>query len=145
MRSQRARVGQWLAIRQDKPELKDKDIAAILGISPRTLTGYIQTAHREGWLSFPEALDQIEYSIIPKTLENLEGFLQNKDKQVTIEVAKGTIFKSYAQAKGVNEAPQTILALKIEMPSEDVKVAGVVGGTIVGTPKRLRDAEIIDG
>ena len=105
----------------------------MMGISERHLQSILQRGRREGWLRFSDPVDQLEFEVIPKVVENLSYWLDQRDKQVTIETAKGTIFKQFAEAKGLNEQPSTVLALKIENPSGEVRA---VAGTIVGRPKQ---------
>lgn len=128
---------QFIAIRSEHPEMRHGDIAKQLGISPRTLSGIIYKATKEGWLLFSDPVSRIENEIIPKVVDNLNFFLDAKDKTVTIETAKGTIFRKYADEQGIHDMPQTILALKIEKSDgPDVKVAI---GSIVGKPRQLED------
>lgn len=135
-RSPRARVGMWLAMRSIEPTLTTKEIAERLGISAGHLRTLIYEARKAGWLKFTDPLDHVEYGIIPKTVANLERFLDAQDKQVTIEVAKGTIFKQYQESKGISDAPQTVLALKIETGAPDPSIP-IVEGRIVGKPRQI--------
>lgn len=128
----------WLAMRSLEPTLSTKDIADRLGISVGYLRNLIYNARKDGWLSFTDPLDQIEYGIVPKVIDNLNYFLDAKDKTVTIETAKGTVFPQYKESKGISEAPHTVLALKIEapLPSDNVRV---IAGQIVGRPRQLEE------
>lgn len=139
--SERVRIAQWLSMRAADPSLSTSDISKKLGLSPRTLSCYISRAVQEGWLRFDDPLSRLEFSIIPKTLDNLEHLLKDGDKQVTIEVAKGTIFKDYAAAKGISDAPTTVLALKIEHTSPEGEEVKVLTGHVVGTPRTFIDKE----
>lgn len=141
-RTKKGRVRDWLAYRALDPSMTNIEIAAKLGIAPRTLAFYIQGAVKEGWLTFADPLERIEHEIIPQTIDNLSYFLKNKDKVVTIEVAKGTVFKNYEKSKGMGEAPITVLALKIEAASPDIQVRAI-SGQIVGTPRAL-DIEVTE-
>lgn len=132
-KSPRDRVGQWLLLRQSDPSLTNKDIAAKLGILPASLSSIISQAVRDGWLSFDDPLSRLEHEIIPKVVDNLSLFLDQKDKQVTLETAKGTLFKQYQDSKGISDAPTTVLALKIEaVPSGQ---ASPSSGRIIGNPR----------
>ena len=108
------RVRQWLELRILEPGITNLEVARRLGIRTDTLSHYITRGTKEGWLKFDNPIDRIEFDIVPKVVENLDYFLKRRDKQVTIETAKGTIFKQYQEAKGISDAPQTVLALKIE-------------------------------
>ena len=54
---------------------------------------------------------------------------------MTIETAKGTIFKQYQDSKGISDAPQTILALKIETIGVDDQK--IIEGHVVGVAREL--------
>lgn len=145
-RSMRSRIGQWMELRREDPSRTNVECAKIIGIAPQTLNSYISKAHRGGWLRFTEPLARIEHEIIPQTLDNLAFYLSKeggRDKQVTIEAAKGMIFKQYLDAKGINEAPQTILALKIETQAPiEGQVVKVGSGHVVGVPRALTIVEV---
>ena len=131
-RTARARVGDWIKARALEPGITDIEVARRMGISPTSLKSHISKATKEGWLQFDDPLADLEYTIIPKVTENLKLFLDARDKQVTIETAKGTIFKQFQDSKGISDAPQTVLALKIEQPEG---AAQIVTGKIVGRGK----------
>lgn len=137
-RGPRHRIGQWMQMRHADPTLTNAECAKKMGIATCTLNTYISKAHRAGWLRFSEPLARIEHEIIPQTLDNLAFYLSKeggRDKQVTIETAKGVIFKQYLDSKGISEAPQTVLALKIE--TVDAGQVKVSSGHVVGTPRML--------
>lgn len=137
------RVAQWLMLRASNPDITQKDAAETMGISKQVLSKHINTAVRQGWLKFNDPLERIEYHIIPKVINNLEKFLDEGDKTVTIEAAKGTIFKHYQEKQsGGGHVQQTVLALKIETTNPDnVKITT---GTILGKPKEFVEGEIKD-
>lgn len=132
----REKVAQWVALRAVDPDITQEAAAKQIGISRRWLQMLIQRAATEGWLRFEDSLSRLEYVVVPKVVDNLEKFLAEGDKTITIETAKGTIFRQYQEVKGVNDAPQTILALKIEPAGGEVKI---VTGQIVGAPRQLED------
>lgn len=136
----RERVAKWIALRAQFPDETNAEIAKRLSMTPGALASLIKRAVKGGWLQFEDPLSRIEHEIIPKAVDNLSEFLDKKDKQVTIEVAKGTIFKQFQDSKGLNDKSQTILAFKIEsiLPPDSVKI---VGGNIVGQPKVI-EAEV---
>ncbi len=135
----RDRILQFLAIRNAEPNLTHADIARKLGIAPRSLYSLISKATREGWLVFSDPVSRIENEIIPKVVDNLSFFLDAKDKQVTIETAKGTIFKKYQDEQGISDVAQTVLALKIEIPDASSVGTKILTGRIVGKPKELTE------
>jgi hypothetical protein len=105
------------------------------GFSPRTLYGIIYRATKEGWLRFEDPVQRIENEIIPKVVDNLSRMLDEGNERVTIETAKGTIFRKYQEEQGISDAAQTILALKIEQP--DGTETKILTGRIVGRPKAI--------
>lgn len=142
-RSPRARVAEWLAIRSAEPGITNGQAAQKMGLAKSTLQNLIVVAQKEGWLKFVDPLDQLEYDIIPKVVRNLNNLLDEGDRQVTIETAKGTLFPQFREAKGANEAKTTILALKVEYPetTPDMKI---ISGHVVGRPKLLKPIEPTD-
>lgn len=134
-RSLRDRVAQYLHYSMTYPNETMKGLAEKMGIDRRYLHAIIRDGREAGILVFDDPLDRIEHEIVPKIVDNLNHFLDLKDRAVTIEAAKGTIFRSYQDAKGIVDGPQTILALKIEQPDgSDIKI---LTGNIVGRPKEL--------
>lgn len=134
----RAIIADWLKLRALEPDITMKDASAKLGIHRSTLHAIINRGTKAGWLRFDDPLARIEHQIIPKVIDNLNHFLDERDKTVTIETAKGTIFKAYQESKGINEGAKTVLALKIEMP-EGVEPAKIVAGTVIGKPRVVID------
>lgn len=121
-------------MRATDPKLSNKDIAERLGIGEATLNVMITKATKEGWLVFEDPLKRLEYELIPKATQNLKEFLDEGDKMVTIEVAKGAIFPAFKEQKGIQEAPSTILAIKIEPTTANTEVQTFTG-SIVGSEK----------
>lgn len=133
----RERVAQYLHYSMMFPNAPKTEIAEKMGLSAKRLYEVITAGKEAGLIEFSDPMDRIDYEIVPKIVNNLIEFLDAKDKTVTIEAAKGTLFKAYQESRGLNEQNQTVLALKIEVPDgQEVKV---LAGRIVGTPKRLAD------
>ncbi len=131
----RRNVARFLEMRL---EGKDRaEIAQALGVSSHQLNVQIRQAVKDGWLVFTDPLERFQEQIVPKVVDNIDHFIGLKDKQMTIEAAKGAgIFKSHQAIKTETDAPPTILALKIETsPATDVKVET---GAIMGV---AREAE----
>lgn len=126
---------QFLAIRSAEPDLNHADIARKIGIAPRSLYSLIHKATKEGWLQFSDPVSRIEHEIIPKVVDNLSRFLDERNERVTIETAKGTIFRKYQEEQGISDVSTTVLALKIETVDPD-KVK-LTTGRIVGKPRAL--------
>lgn len=113
-----------------------KDIAERMGIEVKTLTTYIRQASNEGWLKIEDPIERFQLEIVPSVVDNIAHFIKLKDKQMTIEAAKGAgIFKSHQAMRVETDQPQTILALKIEMPPGAVEMPKISG--IVGKPRAL--------
>jgi hypothetical protein len=134
-RTMRDRIAQFIALRNEHPDWTHAEIAKKLGILPRTLYGIIYRATKEGWLRFEDPVQRIENEIIPKVVDNLSRMLDEGNERVTIETAKGTIFRKYQEEQGISDAAQTILALKIEQP--DGTETKILTGRIVGRPKAI--------
>jgi hypothetical protein len=130
----RAYVARWLQLRGKDPDLTINEAARQLRIPRKTLNAAIQQAVANGWLRFEDPLSRLEFEIVPKVINNLNAWLDENDKTVTIEAAKGMVFPVYREAKGVSEAPQTVLALKIESPTGEQSSA-IMTGQILGTPR----------
>jgi hypothetical protein len=138
------KVLQYAAIRAVEPKVTNAEIAERLGVAPRTLSNYLSRAVKEGWLSFADPVSRVEHEIIPKTVENLIGFLDAKDRTVTIEVAKGTLFKQWADSKGITDGQnQTVLAIKIDTVLPDGVALPESKSVMVGRPK-LPTPQVID-
>lgn len=137
----------WLQWKAIEPELTHKEAAKRLGIAPQTLTNTIYTASKEGWLKFTDPLAEFKYHTMPKVVHNLNYYLDQGDRDVTVKVAQGTLFKQFLDNEGVRDAtPTTILALKIEMPPNlNTAMPSDLKGSIVGTPRNVEtvEAEII--
>lgn len=134
----RNRVVEWLKLRAEDPNITKADAARKMGISPRTLQAQISTATQQGWLKHVDPLERIEHEVVPKVLDNLNYYLDQRDKTVTLETAKGTVFKTFQESKGISDAPKTVLALKIELPDHPSEMP-IIAGTIVGTPRPIED------
>ena len=136
----RDRIIQWMSFRAAEPGITNKEVAKRLGLSARTLNTLISKAARQGWLKFEEPMERIEHEIIPKAIQNLSEFLDQKDHQATLETLKGTAFPVYRESKGAGDSSNTVLALRIETADpSDVKV---LTGNIVGTPRELTPIEV---
>ena len=143
-RSLRHRAAQYLHLSMMNPNQPVSAIAEKMGISRTQLYNVIKDGQSAGFLTFDDPLERIEHQIIPKVVDNLNFFLDAKDKTVTIEAAKGTLFKSYQDSKGISDGNTTVLALKIEQADGGSEVK-VLSGHIVGRPKGLPSVgEIVD-
>ena len=137
-RDARSRIAKWIEMRALEPGITNIEIAERMGIQAHTLNSMISRARRQGWLKFEDPMSKLEYEIIPKTIENLGHYLDKKDKYVTVETAKGTVFPQFKEKHGISDAPTTVLALKIETaPRSDGELVDttVITGKIVGAPR----------
>jgi DNA-binding Lrp family transcriptional regulator len=126
-------------MRLKNPTITNVEIAEKLGIGRTTLQAIIRQAKAEGWLQFSDPMTRIEYEIIPKAVDNLNYWLEKRDKVATLETMKGTAFKDYQAYKGTGDnGSTTYLALKIEMPDGE-DAPKVIEGKIVGKPKELKE------
>jgi len=127
--------------------MKNIEIAPLLGLKPTTLNTMIWKATKQGWLKFDNPAERLEQELSHVVVDNIEHHLSKKDKQMTIEAAKGLgLFKSHQAVKVESDAPQTVLALKIESTGESQPS---VVGNVVGRPKTFErsaadDATILD-
>ncbi len=105
--------------------MEDEEIAKHLGISKNSVRPYVYRAGKNGWLNLDNPRERVEYQLMNKAVDNLSDMLDDDtpvtEKKIrheaTMEVMKGTIFKTFDQ-KEVQQLPQqTVVAVKIEMPS----------------------------
>ena len=120
------------------------EIAAELKVKVATLSTYVHRAVKSGFLvnSKGESLladpkDQVEYELAHKVVRNLGVLLDCGDlktqKEVTLEVAKGTLFKKFDQQVNVPLPNMNVLSLRIEMP-RGADTITVREGSIGGKP-----------
>jgi len=129
-------VSMWVAMRAIEPNLSIREAADRLNIGNSTLHTYLRQAAREKWLQFHDPIERLEHEIIPGVVDNLAEFVRQKDRTVTLETAKGTIFRQYQAEKGAGDTQQTVLALKIDLvPSDGPQI---LEGHVVGKPKLLQ-------
>ncbi len=138
----RTRVAQFLRVNMAFPDLPKREQAEKMGITYKRMHEIIIQGQALGLIKFIDPLDRIDYELIPKIVDNLNYFLDAKDKTVTIEAAKGTLFRTYQESKGITEGSQTVLALKIEMPEGNAMP--ILTGHIVGKPKNRIEANSND-
>jgi transposase len=139
-RSFRARVLQIAALKARGLNLKQ--IGEELGLTHGTIRDIVYKASKGGLIKYDDPFEHFEDSIVPKVVDGIEYWVDQKDKKMIIEAAKGAgIFKAHQAIKIESEAPQTILALKIEMPP-GTEAPRVITGRVVGKPRRaLKAAE----
>lgn len=127
---------------------KNDEIAEACGITKNTLKTYMYRAHHRGWLtveSLEDPDDALEVVLKTKTVRNLDEFLEKRDKDVTIESAKGLgLFKTHQIVK--NDQPAALafaLSVNVEMPPPGAAPLVARIGSVGGQP--YFDAEVIEG
>ena len=130
-RAARDRIAEWVVLRAQG--MRNVEIAAKMGIQASSLSTLINRAVKQGWLQFESPADRLEHELAPMVVDNVRDFLIAKDKQVTLEAAKGLgLFKTHSALKVEGDQASTVFAIKIDMIEPTVARAG---GVIVGTPK----------
>lgn len=127
---------------------EDEEIASALKISPRSIRPYVYRAGKNGWLNLDNPREKLEYQLAHKAVDNLAEMLDSNEvmekgqhrvkHDATIEMLKGTIFKTFDEAP-VQQQSQTVVAVKIEMPAGPTQV--VREDTMGGTPAHILEAE----
>lgn len=117
--------------------LSDDQIAEHLGISRKSIGPYIYKAGKNGWLDYGSSREAIENGLAHKVIRNLNAFLDDMSdndsrREVTLEVAKGTIFKEFGAELAAAIAPSTAISIRIEQPSIQQPIReGTIGGTVI--------------
>ena len=120
------------------------EIAAELKVKVATLSTYVHRAVKSGFLVnkrgeslLADPRDQVEYELAHKVVRNLGVLLDCGDlktqKEVTLEVAKGTLFKKFDQQVNAPLPNMNVLSLRIEMP-RGADTITVREGSIGGKP-----------
>lgn len=136
-KSPRDRIAEWAMLRAAEPGIKNVEVARRLGIQPNSLNKLISDATREGWLVFDDPVDSIDFQIIPKVMKNLNTLLDDVDRTTTLETAKGTIFRTYQNSKGISDNIQAVLTLNVAaVPLENARP---IEGQVVGKPRLLEE------
>ncbi len=139
----RGRIVEFIGMRANG--MSNVAIAKAMGIHPHTLNTHICKAIKDGWLKFDDPVSRFENEIVPKVVDNIDFFINQRDKTMTIEAAKGAgVFKSYQAIRTETTAPQTILAIKIETISP-LKAKEISVGHIVGKARGVIEGEISGG
>ncbi len=132
--------------------IDDKEIAANLGLTTRTVWNYCYIAGKNGWAdSFTNAKDQIEFGIMPKVVRELEAGLDDQTRHVTsgmkvsqqmaLKIAEGTVFRSFEAAAGDGTVVNNIIGIRIQTVPGAVTEMRVESG---GDTPAYSDAEVDD-
>lgn len=132
----RARLAQIAAFKAMGLNLVE--VAERLDLSHSTVRNIVHKGNKLGLIQYDDPFERFENQIIPKVVDNIEYWIDQKDKKMTIEAAKGAgVFKAHQAIKVEGQAPQTVLALKIEMPEASGHEAKTIVGHVVGKPRRI--------
>jgi DNA-binding CsgD family transcriptional regulator len=119
--------------------VSDDQIAQTLGLSKKTLPGYIYKAGTMGWLDdyLHSAQDYLEHKLIHKVVKNLDEAMSDTYRNektgmqvktaVSLKIAEGALFPRLQQQQGPN---QTLMGIKIEV--------------VNGAPQTIREGTIIE-
>lgn len=139
----KSRILQIMALRAKG--LNYQQVAEKLGLSYQYVRNLVWRAGKEGWLKFEDPIERFENEILPRVVDNIDYWIAQKDKKMTIEAAKGGgIFKSHQTVKIEGGAPSQMLALKIEMPPGAPEPT-ITAGKVVGRPRALEIEGTVDG
>lgn len=140
----KAHVAGWIRAKAANPDASNIEIAKELGITVRNLRAALYKGRKQGWLEFSDPLNELKYGMVPKAMENLGLFLEARDKDITRDIIKATVLAEFAAAEGLQQQPNTVFALKIEVPEgfDRTTAAANIKGVIVG--RGLNFDEVID-
>ena len=125
-RSLRNTIAKWKLMRIQQPNWSTARIATELGMSKASLYRSIGQARKKGILKIEDVEDQIEHVLKPKVMENIEHYLNEKDKEMTIQAAKG--IGIFTPKQGSADQPTTVIGIKIEMPPGADNVSENIAG-----------------
>jgi len=125
----------------------NEEIAAAVELKVGSLASYVYQATKAGVLVnkhgslLTDPSDRLEYDLAQKVVDNLDEMLttdrvlrageRSQKAEVTLEIAKGVLFKKFDVVKEGGIAPMTLLSVKIE------GVVGPVDVTAGGAPLYL--------
>lgn len=120
-----------------------EEIAAELGIKPGSVHSYVYRAAKSGFLVnkrgeslLDDPKDRVEFELAHKAVRNMNEFLDSDNDEVrermTLEIAKGALFKKFDPQPTAPSMGVQALAIKIEMPTTGGMA--VREGTIGGVP-----------
>lgn len=117
------------------------EIGEAMGISKQSVHNLTYMAGKNDWLKeFANAREQIEYRIMPKVMRVIEEGLDDTNRhstsgqtvaqQIALDVAGGTVFKSFEQTG--TQAPTTnVIGIKIQMvPGSAMEMREGSGGGV---------------
>ena len=106
--------------------MEDAEIAKGLDISPKSISGYIYRAGKNGWLNLDAPRERLEYQMTNKALDNLDAMLEDErmlppgakivKHEATHRLLEGTLYKQFSEP-APQQIQQTVVAVRVEMPS----------------------------
>lgn len=131
----------------------NEEIAAIVGLAPRSLRQYLWIAAKNGWLTIHEPDEDVSLRLAHRAVSNLDELLHARDKDtglpsqtITLETLKGTgIFRDHS-SKGQAEAqvmPSMALQINIIAP-DGAALPQMKAGSTFGTPAFI-EGQVADG
>lgn len=129
-------------MKAEEPNLTHKEIAAKLGITLSTLNNCLVQARKQGWLTFEDPFNKIQYEMIPSNVDKVQALMEAGDQKTIIEVFKQLTAPAYRESQGINDnkGDNMMIAIKIEMPPPDQMP--IVRGVIIGEGRQMK---AIDG
>jgi hypothetical protein len=113
--------------------MDDEEIGKALNVSPKSIGPYIYRANKNGWLTnqHTSLRGEVENDLLYTAVSNLRTMLNDDtvlDKgqrvvkqEATMELLKGTMFKSFDQVAAPTVAAQNVVSLQIVMPTGPVQ------------------------
>jgi transposase len=130
--------------------MEDAEIAAALGIGLRTVSNYVQVAGKNGWLESDLVADpkeRLEYDLMHKVVRNMAESLDSYNPvtrhEAAMEIAKGTLFKKFAEAGPAVQNTNVLKIQIIQAPGPPIQIReettggmpAYVEGEVVGESK----------
>jgi predicted transcriptional regulator len=129
--------------------VSEEGIASELGLSPKTIAGYVHKAGRNGWLEFNDPKDTLEYQLMHKVVRNLDEALDDTTRHVTSgimvktavaeKIAEGALYPRLANQQVAQG--NTLVGIKIQIVGGDPGT--MREGTIMGNSTYV-DAETVE-
>jgi len=118
--------------------MSNAEIAEKMGVKVRRISQIMFEARTR--YNFSDILERVQHQAIPQAIENLNQFLEDGDREMTLETLKGTgVFRKHVVGKesGGSGAGNT-LKVEISLPEgvtfENMPVVAV--GSILANPRR---------
>jgi hypothetical protein len=111
----------------DLPSPAPLSLAQELGIAKSTVYTSIYRAGLNGWLTFEDPRDSLEYQLLPKAIKNLHEALDDETRhstsgqmvktQIAEKMAEGALYPRLAGVQA--QAAQTLVGIKIQIVGGD--------------------------